>query len=165
MNGHILPGPRGNPGNGPAGWQLDKHRAPHEGWMESAQERCSVRSTPEQWKDFLCVTASQPQASSCMCLALGQSQLCLGSVWGKADSGPLQSSQGFRIAVTIFFLEREIVLHTLAACSFAEIDSYKSCFSSLISGTVIGFLGMYEMDIFVHPRNTSHNVVERWASC
>lgn len=101
VNGHILPGPKGNPGNGPAGWQLDKTQ----GWIESAQERCSERSTFKQLKDFLCFTTSQPQAASCMCLALGQSQLCLGSVWGKADSGQLQSSRVFRIA---FFLRERL---------------------------------------------------------
>lgn len=47
----------------PAMAQLDgnltKHWASHEGWIESAQERCLVRSTFEQLKDFKS-SVSQP---------------------------------------------------------------------------------------------------------
>lgn len=54
VNGHIPPGPKGNPGQGSAGWHLDKTQGlPTRGRTESTQETCSARSTFEQLKDFL----------------------------------------------------------------------------------------------------------------
>lgn len=65
-----------------------------------------------------------------------------------------------------FLRQREIVIQTLAECSFpSERDFCNSCYNSLISGKLINLFDIFKIDFFVHPRNISYKVAKYWALC